>query len=175
MNAAVHAGDHFRVDGHPRRSKPRPDAFYNATPDLRGSAAAQEDYMKSWHYAEFANVSVHEVYPGHYLRFVRDASAGAELHGANNNVEGSAHYTEQMMIDEGLPPAIRSTASPSSNALLRNVRFIVGIGKQRRHAEGRHDSSRCRAISRTRFPFRRLGAAPAIRSTAAHDGQADDS
>jgi uncharacterized protein (DUF885 family) len=109
------------------------DAFYNMTlPDARGSAAAQEDYMKSWYYAELANVSVHEVYPGHYLQFLyakRFPSDVRKVYGANTNVEGWAHYTEQMMIDEGFhagDPKYR--LAQLQDALLRDVRFIVGIG-----------------------------------------------
>jgi len=42
----------------------RLDAFYNMTlPDPRGTPAEQEDYMRSWYYAEMSNVAVHEVYP----------------------------------------------------------------------------------------------------------------
>jgi uncharacterized protein (DUF885 family) len=101
-------------------------------PDPRGSAASQEDYMKSWYYAELANVSVHEVYPGHYLQFLyakRFPSDVRKVYGANTNVEGWAHYTEQMMIDEGFhagDPKYR--LAQLQDALLRNVRFIVGIG-----------------------------------------------
>jgi len=116
----------------------RLDAFYNMTlPDPRGSAAAQEDYMKSWYYAELANVSVHEVYPGHYLQFLyakRFPSDVRKVYGANTNVEGWAHYTEQMMIDEGFhtgDPKYR--LAQLQDALLRNVRFIVGI---RMHTKG---------------------------------------
>jgi uncharacterized protein (DUF885 family) len=109
------------------------EAFYNMTlPDPRGSAAAQEDYMKSWYYAEIANVSVHEVYPGHYIQFLyakRFPSDVRKVFGANTNVEGWAHYTEQMMIDEGFhadDPKYR--LAQLQDALLRDVRFIVGIG-----------------------------------------------
>ncbi len=109
------------------------EAFYNMTlPDPRGSAAAQEDYMKSWYYAEIANVSVHEVYPGHYVQFLyakRFPSDVRKVFGANTNVEGWAHYSEQMMIDEGFhagDPKYR--LAQLQDALLRDVRFIVGIG-----------------------------------------------
>jgi uncharacterized protein (DUF885 family) len=111
----------------------RLDAFYNMTlPDPRGSAAAQEDYMKSWYYAEISNVSVHEVYPGHYIQFLyakRFPSDVRKVYGANTNSEGWAHYAEQMMIDEGFhagDPKYR--LAQLQDALLRNVRFIAGIG-----------------------------------------------
>ena len=110
----------------------RLDAFYNMTlPDPRGSAAAREDYMKSWYYAELANVSVHEVYPGHYIQFLYAKSFPSDVRkvfGASTNSEGWAHYSEQMMIDEGFhagDPKYR--LAQLQDALLRNVRFIVGI------------------------------------------------
>jgi uncharacterized protein (DUF885 family) len=110
----------------------RLEAFYNMTlPDPRGSAAAQEDYMKSWYYAELSNVSVHEVYPGHYIQFLYAKSYPSDVrkvYGANSNSEGWAHYAEQMMIDEGFhagDPKYR--LAQLQDALLRNVRFIVGI------------------------------------------------
>ena len=60
-----------------------------------------------------------------------------KLLGANTNVEGWAHYCEQMMLDEGYgqPGAGRQRRArsqipaprPLQDALLRNARFIVGI------------------------------------------------
>jgi uncharacterized protein (DUF885 family) len=47
---------------------------------------------------------------------------------ANSNVEGWAHYTEQMMLDQGYgngSPELR--AGQLMDALLRNCRYIVGI------------------------------------------------
>jgi uncharacterized protein (DUF885 family) len=58
------------------------------------------------------------------------------LLGANTNVEGWAHYTEQMMLDEGLAQSLFPTDARQQkllrlgqlqDALLRNARFIVGI------------------------------------------------
>jgi len=114
------------------------DAFYNMTlPDPRGTAAEQEDYMRSWYYAEMSNVAVHEVYPGHYIQFLyagRFPSDVRKVFGASSNSEGWAHYSEQMMIDEGFhagDPKYR--LAQLQDALLRNVRFIAGI---RMHTQG---------------------------------------
>jgi uncharacterized protein (DUF885 family) len=113
-------------------------AFYNMTlPDPRGTPAAQEDYMKSWYYAELSNVSVHEVYPGHYIQFLYAKSFPSDVrkvYGASTNSEGWAHYCEQMMIDEGFhadDPKYR--LAQLQDALLRNVRFIAGI---KMHTQG---------------------------------------
>jgi uncharacterized protein (DUF885 family) len=106
-------------------------------PDPRAKPSAQEDYMKSWYYAEIANVSVHEVYPGHYIQFLYAKSFPSDVrkvYGASTNVEGWAHYCEQMMIDEGFhadDPKYR--LAQLQDALLRNVRFIAGI---KMHTQG---------------------------------------
>ncbi len=114
------------------------DAFYNMTlPDPRGTSAEQEDYMRSWYYAEMSNVAVHEVYPGHYIQFLyakRFPSDVRKVYGANTNSEGWAHYCEQMMIDEGFhagDPKYR--LAQLQDALLRDVRFIAGI---KMHTQG---------------------------------------
>ena len=114
------------------------DAFYNMTlPDPRWPRAEQEDYMKQWYYAAITNVSVHEAYPGHYLQFLyakRFPTDARKVFSANTNVEGWAHYCEQMMLDEGFhegEPKYR--LAQLQDALLRDVRFIVGI---RMHTEG---------------------------------------
>ena len=106
--------------------------FYNMTlPDPRWNAAEQADFMRQWYYASITNVSVHEVYPGHYLQFLYAKSFPSDVrkvYGANTNIEGWAHYCEQMMLDEGFhkgEPKYR--LAQLQDALLRNVRFIVGI------------------------------------------------
>jgi len=114
------------------------DAFYNMTlPDPRGTAAEQEDYMRSWYYAQMSNVAVHEVYPGHYIQFLYAKTFPSDVrkvYGASSNSEGWAHYCEQMMIDEGFhagDPKYR--LGQLQDALLRNVRFIAGI---KMHTQG---------------------------------------
>ena len=45
--------------------------YYNMTlPDPRWPRAEQENFMKQWYRAAISNVSVHEVYPGHYIQFL---------------------------------------------------------------------------------------------------------
>jgi uncharacterized protein (DUF885 family) len=110
----------------------RLEAFYFMTlPDPRATPAAQEDFLKSWYYPAIANVSVHEVYPGHYVQFLyasRFPSDVRKVYGASTNVEGWAHYAEQMMIDEGFHAGDpRYRLAQLQDALLRNVRFIAGI------------------------------------------------
>jgi uncharacterized protein (DUF885 family) len=105
---------------------------YNMTlPDPRTSRAEQDEFMKQWYYAAISNVSVHEVYPGHYTQFLYARQYPGDVRkvfGAATNAEGWAHYDEQMMLDEGFhsgDPKYR--LAQLQDALLRDVRFIVGI------------------------------------------------
>ena len=113
-------------------------AYYNMTlPDPRWPADRQADFMRQWYFASITNVSVHEVYPGHYLQFLWAKEFPGDVRkvfGANTNVEGWAHYTEQMMLDEGFhagEPVYR--LAQLQDALLRDVRCLVGI---RMHTQG---------------------------------------
>src|SRR5262249_21757785 len=89
------------------------------------------DFMRQWYYAAISNVSVHEVYPGHYLQFLYAKQFPTDVRkvfGANTNSEGWAHYAEQMMLDEGFhanEPKFR--LAQLQDALLRDVRFLCGI------------------------------------------------
>jgi uncharacterized protein (DUF885 family) len=112
--------------------KAKLQAFYNMTlPDPRKPRAEQDDYMRNWYYAMITNVSIHEVYPGHYIQFLYAKSFPSDVRkvfGANTNIEGWAHYCEQMMFDEGFhagEPKYR--LAQLQDALLRDVRFIAGI------------------------------------------------
>ncbi|HEU4938607.1 MAG TPA: DUF885 domain-containing protein [Vicinamibacterales bacterium] len=114
------------------------EAYYNMTlPDPKLSAKETEEFMGQWYYAAIANVSVHEVWPGHYLQFLyaRDFPSDIrKVFGAATNSEGWAHYCEQMVVDEGFhrdDPRYR--LAQIQDALLRNARFIVGI---RMHTRG---------------------------------------
>jgi uncharacterized protein (DUF885 family) len=106
--------------------------FYNMTlPDPRWKPAQQADFMRQWYRAAIANVSVHEVYPGHYLQFLyakQFPSDVRKVYGAATNSEGWAHYCEQMMLDEGFHAGDpRYRLAQLQDALLRDVRFIAGI------------------------------------------------
>jgi uncharacterized protein (DUF885 family) len=108
------------------------EAYYNMTlPDPEWSKPKIEEYMRNWYPAMISNVSVHEVYPGHYTQFLyapQFPSKIRKVFGANTNSEGWAHYCEEMMLDEGLgdgDPKLR--LAQLQDALLRDVRFIVGI------------------------------------------------
>ena len=85
-------------------------------------------------------MSVHEVWPGHYLQFLYAQAVSrrtcARCSAPQRNCEGWAHYCEQMVIDEGFhADDPRYRLAQIQDALLRDARFIVGI---RMHTQG-HD------------------------------------
>ena len=117
------------------------EAYFNVTlPDPSMKPAEVEGYMHSFNVGTVISTAVHEAYPGHYIQFLwlpQAPSRVRKLLGANTDVEGWAHYTEQMMLDEGYgqPGAGAKDERESKflrlgqlqDALLRNARFIVGI------------------------------------------------
>jgi uncharacterized protein (DUF885 family) len=117
------------------------ESYFNVTlPDPSMTPAQVEGYMHSFNIGTVISTSVHEAYPGHYMQYLflpKAPSKVRKLLGANTNVEGWAHYTEQMMLDEGYgEPGVGAKDERESkflrlgqlqDALLRNARFIVGI------------------------------------------------
>jgi uncharacterized protein (DUF885 family) len=116
-------------------------AYFNVTlPEKDWTAAHIAEHMAAFNVGTVVSTSVHEAYPGHYIQFLwvpQAPSKVRKLLGANTNVEGWAHYCEQMMLDEGYgqPGAGAKDAREAKllrlgqlqDALLRNARFIVGI------------------------------------------------
>jgi uncharacterized protein (DUF885 family) len=88
--------------------------YYNMTlPDPAWSPAETEDFMRQWFPELITNVSVHEVWPGHYLQFLYAKQFPSDVRrvfGSNANIEGWAHYCEQMVLDEASTTAILAIA-----------------------------------------------------------------
>ncbi|MGA7342545.1 MAG: DUF885 domain-containing protein [Terracidiphilus sp.] len=117
------------------------EAYFNVTlPDPRMTPAEVEGYMHSFNIGTVISTAVHEAYPGHYVQFLWLPQAPSKVRkilGANTDIEGWAHYCEQMMLDEGYgqPGAGARDERESKflrlgqlqDALLRDARFIVGI------------------------------------------------
>jgi uncharacterized protein (DUF885 family) len=117
------------------------EAYFNVTlPDPSMKPDEVEGYMHSFNVGTVISTALHEAYPGHYIQFLwlpQAPSRVRKLLGANTDIEGWAHYCEQMMLDEGYgqPGAGAKDERESKflrlgqlqDALLRNARFIVGI------------------------------------------------
>ena len=117
------------------------EAYFNVTlPDPKMTPAEVEGYMHSFNVGTVISTAVHEAYPGHYVQFLWLPEAPGKVRkilSANTDVEGWAHYCEQMMLDEGYgrPGAGAKDEREAKflrlgqlqDALLRDARFIVGI------------------------------------------------
>jgi len=96
--------------------------------------------MAAFNVGTVISTSVHEAYPGHYVQFLwtpQFPSTIRKVLGANTNIEGWAHYTEQMMLDQGYgqPGAGAKDEHEAKlirlgqlqDALLRDARFVNSI------------------------------------------------
>lgn len=118
-------------------------AYFNVTlPEKDWPAARVAEHMAAFNVGTITSTAIHEAYPGHYVQFLylpQFPSKTRKLLGANTNIEGWAHYCEQMMLDEGYLPALTGSAEEQAkeaklirlgqlqDALLRDARFIVSI------------------------------------------------
>ena len=108
------------------------EALMNVTPvDPSWTKEHAEQWMQSFNRGTIISTAVHEVYPGHYVQFlwIKEApSKTRKLLYCGSNAEGWAHYTEQMMLDEGYGNGdLKLRMGQIEDALLRDARFIVGI------------------------------------------------
>jgi uncharacterized protein (DUF885 family) len=108
------------------------EAFYYVTPPEREwDAKHVEEHLRLFNRPMSALITIHEVFPGHFLQFIyakRFPTKTRKLLAAASNSEGWAHYSEQMMIEEGFgsgDPKLH--LAQLSGALLRDCRFVVGI------------------------------------------------
>lgn len=112
------------------------ETYYYVTPvEEHWSDEEKEQWLTSFNYATLRSVSVHEAYPGHYVQYLhtRSADSMSRVFGAYSFSEGWAHYTEQMMVEEGYLAEPRNELGQLMEALLRNCRFICAI---RMHTQG---------------------------------------
>ncbi|WP_263382534.1 DUF885 domain-containing protein [Granulicella arctica] len=115
-------------------------AYFNVTlPEKDWTPAHIAEHMAAFNVGTITSTAVHEAYPGHYVQFLwqpQFPSKIRKLIGANTNIEGWAHYCEQMMLDEGyLPPNTAASSREAKlirlgqlqDALLRDARFVNSI------------------------------------------------
>ena len=109
---------------------PLPAFYYITPPDPTWPDAEQRAYVPP--VADLLYTTIHEVWPGHFLHGLhirRNPSRVLKSFCTYSMVEGWAHYTEEMMWDEGATGADpRLHVGQLKEALLRNVRFIVALG-----------------------------------------------
>jgi len=117
----------------PFESKPS-RAYYYLTDVERGwSPERQKEHMRDFAMPVLWNISIHEVFPGHFLqhqhlRHVESKVRKSTLFAPSSFVEGWAHYCEQMMIEAGFrrnEPAVK--LGQLAESLVRLARCVVGI------------------------------------------------
>lgn len=108
------------------------EAFYYVTPvESDWTKEHAEEHLRLYNPPVVAMINVHEAYPGHFLQFLYVAkfpTTTRKLVASGTNVEGWAHYCEQMMVDEGFgggDPKVR--LAQLQEALLRDCRYVAGI------------------------------------------------
>ena len=121
------------------------EAYYYVTPTEEDwPDKEKQEWLTAFNCYTSDLVSIHEVYPGHYVQFLHlnasPASKVEKMFGSYAFIEGWAHYCEKMMIDEGFGSAASSTPTEddvkraakyrmaqADEALLRLCRLCVSI------------------------------------------------
>lgn len=108
------------------------EAFYYVTPTEKDwPESKKEEHLRLFNRPVMEIITIHEAYPGHYIQFLyakQYPTKTRKLLYCGTNVEGWAHYCEQMMVEEGYggnDPKIK--LAQLSEALLRDCRYVVGI------------------------------------------------
>ena len=107
--------------------------YYLTDADPSWPADKQEEHLRDFNYPTLWAISIHEVYPGHFLhyQFLRRVDSKVRkslMFSRASFVEGWAHYTEQMMVEAGFRRNDQTfKLGQLAEALIRLGRFIVSI------------------------------------------------
>ena len=110
------------------------ESFYYVTPvEEHWTAEQAEEWLSNFNYNTLKIVSIHEVYPGHFVHNLHNRY-GRPLPLINRAAtsyafsEGWAHYTEQMMLEteygQGRPELLLTQLL---EALVRNCRYVCSL------------------------------------------------
>lgn len=102
------------------------EAYYYVTPTEENWPEQEKmEWLTAFNYYTSDVVSIHEVYPGHYVQFLHlnasPASKVEKIFGSYAFIEGWAHYCEKMMIDEGFGGP--SNSNPSEDDVKRAAKY----------------------------------------------------
>ena len=123
----------------PFESKPSRAYYYLTDVDRSWSPDRQKEHLRDFNIPTLWNISIHEVYPGHFLHFrhlrqVDSKVRKSTLFAPASFVEGWAHYCEHMMVEAGFRRGdVTIRIGQLAEALVRLARFVVAI---RLHCEG---------------------------------------
>jgi uncharacterized protein (DUF885 family) len=115
--------------------------FYVTLPDPSWSEERTRQLLRFFNRYSARIIAIHEVYPGHYVQFLwlKQAPTKARklepsLNAMGTNVEGWAHYCEEMMLEQGYGEGNPSLLLVQLQAaLIRLCRYIAGI---KMHTQG---------------------------------------
>jgi uncharacterized protein (DUF885 family) len=117
----------------PFEAKPMRAFYYITDVDPSWPPERQEEHLRDFNYGALWSISIHEVFPGHFLHYqhlrqVESKLRKSILFSSAAFVEGWAHYCEQMMVDEGFRRNDNTVRlGQLAEALIRLCRFVVGI------------------------------------------------
>ena len=108
------------------------EAFYYVTPpEKEWEEKHKEEHLRLFNPPVMNVITIHEAYPGHYIQFLNAKQFPTKTRKilyCSSNVEGWAHYSEQMMLEEGFGSGDPKTRlAQLEEALLRDARYVVGI------------------------------------------------
>lgn len=113
------------------------EAYYYVTPPKPAwTPKQQEEWLTQFNPYVLEVITIHEAYPGHYVQFqhlnASKASKVRKVFASYAFVEGWAHYTEQMMLEQGFGQTDPKTAAKYkmaqlSESLLRYCRLVSSI------------------------------------------------
>ena len=117
----------------PFETKPSRAYYYLTDVDRSWPPERQEEHMRDFNFPTLWSISIHEVYPGHFLHYQHLRQVDSKVRKSTffapaSVVEGWAHYCEQMMIEAGFrrnDPTIK--LGQLAEALVRLARFVVCI------------------------------------------------
>ena len=117
----------------PFEARPLRAVYYITDVDPAWPADRQDEHLRDFNYGALWAISIHEVFPGHFLHYQHLRQVDSKLRksilfSSSAFVEGWAHYCEQMMVDEGFrrqDPAMK--LGQLAEALIRLCRAVVGI------------------------------------------------
>jgi uncharacterized protein (DUF885 family) len=117
----------------PFETKPTRAYYYLTDVDPSWPPERKEEYLRDYNYPTLWSISIHEVYPGHFLHYqhlrrVESKARKSIMFAPASFVEGWAHYCEEMMIEAGFGRQQHGVKlGQLAEALIRLARFIVCI------------------------------------------------
>jgi len=112
--------------------------YYLTDVDPAWPPERQDEHLRDYNYPTLWSISIHEVYPGHFLHYqhlrrVESKARKSIMFAPASFIEGWAHYCEQMMIEAGFGRQEHGVRlGQLAEAIIRLARVIVCI---RLHAE----------------------------------------